>query len=95
MTVVFALLAALAGYALLSKWSSHLDAAERFGVSGLAGLGFAGLVTLLLGLLPNGLAFALWTIANLLPRARSHHRWYREKFPEYPPERRALVPGLF
>jgi steroid 5-alpha-reductase/3-oxo-5-alpha-steroid 4-dehydrogenase 1 len=42
-----------------------------------------------------GLVFALWTIANLLPRARSHHLWYREKFPDYPAERRALVPGLF
>ena len=42
-----------------------------------------------------GLAFALWTIANLLPRALSHHRWYREKFPDYPAERKALVPGLF
>jgi len=42
-----------------------------------------------------GLVFALWTIANLLPRARSHHLWYREKFADYPPERRALVPGLF
>ncbi|UQA60789.1 DUF1295 domain-containing protein [Polyangium aurulentum] len=42
-----------------------------------------------------GLVFALWTVANLLPRARSHHRWYRDKFPDYPSERRALVPGLF
>lgn len=42
-----------------------------------------------------GLAFFLWTAANLVPRARSNHRWYREKFPDYPPERRALVPRLF
>lgn len=41
-----------------------------------------------------GLSFAVWTIANLLPRALAHHRWYRERFPDYPPERRALVPGL-
>jgi|SRR5580704_5518639 3-oxo-5-alpha-steroid 4-dehydrogenase 1 len=40
------------------------------------------------------LAFAAWTIANLLPRAVSHHRWYREKFPDYPAERRALIPYL-
>jgi protein-S-isoprenylcysteine O-methyltransferase Ste14 len=42
-----------------------------------------------------GLAFALFTMANLVPRARSNHRWYRERFEAYPPERRALVPGLF
>lgn len=42
-----------------------------------------------------GLAFAAWTVANLIPRARSHHRWYREHFSDYPPERKALVPGLW
>mgnify|MGYP000627919977 CR=1 FL=1 len=42
-----------------------------------------------------GLAFALWTAANLVPRARSHHAWYREHFPDYPPERKALVPWLW
>lgn len=41
-----------------------------------------------------GLVFALWTTANLLPRAVAHHRWYREKFADYPPERRALIPFL-
>jgi protein-S-isoprenylcysteine O-methyltransferase Ste14 len=42
-----------------------------------------------------GLAFAIWTIANLAPRAWFHHRWYREHFPDYPPERKALIPGLW
>ena len=41
-----------------------------------------------------GLAFALWTAANLIPRALWRHRWYRERFPGYPPRRRALIPGL-
>jgi protein-S-isoprenylcysteine O-methyltransferase Ste14 len=42
-----------------------------------------------------GLAFTVFTFANLAPRALSHHRWYRATFPDYPPERRALVPGLW
>lgn len=41
-----------------------------------------------------GLAFAAWTAANLVPRALAHHRWYRERFADYPPGRRALVPWL-
>ena len=41
-----------------------------------------------------GLAFALYTAANLLPRAVAHHRWYRRQFPDYPAGRRALIPGL-
>ena len=39
-----------------------------------------------------GLAFAVYTVANLAPRAVSHHRWYRSRFPDYPRERRALIP---
>lgn len=39
-----------------------------------------------------GLAFAVWTFANLAPRARSHHAWYFAIFPEYPKERKALIP---
>jgi protein-S-isoprenylcysteine O-methyltransferase Ste14 len=43
---------------------------------------------------PGGLVFALWTAANLVPRAIHHHRWYRRQFPDYPPARRAVVPFL-
>jgi 3-oxo-5-alpha-steroid 4-dehydrogenase 1 len=43
----------------------------------------------------SGLAFALWTAANLVPRARSNHMWYRQQFPEYPEERKALIPGVW
>ncbi|GAA1794716.1 3-oxo-5-alpha-steroid 4-dehydrogenase [Luedemannella flava] len=43
---------------------------------------------------PAGLAFAVYTAANLAPRAVSNHRWYRERFPDYPPQRRALIPFL-
>lgn len=41
---------------------------------------------------PAAAAFAIWTAANLIPRALSHHRWYRERFPEYPHDRKALIP---
>jgi hypothetical protein len=43
---------------------------------------------------PGGLLFALWTAANLVPRAIHHHRWYRARFPDYPRSRRAIVPFL-
>jgi 3-oxo-5-alpha-steroid 4-dehydrogenase 1 len=42
-----------------------------------------------------GLAFAVWTAANLAPRAQSHHRWYHESFADYPDERKALLPRLW
>ena len=41
-----------------------------------------------------GLAFATYTAANLGPRAIANHRWYRQAFPDYPRNRRALIPGL-
>jgi protein-S-isoprenylcysteine O-methyltransferase Ste14 len=43
----------------------------------------------------SGLAFAAWTAANLAPRARANHRWYVETMPDYPDERKALVPGVW
>ena len=43
---------------------------------------------------PAGLAFFAYAVANLAPRALSHHRWYRERFDDYPPERKALIPGV-
>jgi 3-oxo-5-alpha-steroid 4-dehydrogenase 1 len=39
-----------------------------------------------------GWAFVVFTAANLIPRALAHHRWYREKFPDYPPWRKAVIP---
>ena len=41
-----------------------------------------------------GLAFAVFTAANLIPRAVSHHNWYRRTFPSYPRRRRAIIPYL-
>lgn len=42
-----------------------------------------------------GLAFAVWTFGNLGPRARSHLQWYRKTFPDYPRERKAILPYLW
>jgi hypothetical protein len=39
-----------------------------------------------------GLAFAVWTTANLVPRARANHAWYKNTFDDYPAERKALLP---
>ena len=42
-----------------------------------------------------GLVFAIWTFANLAPRARSNHLWYLKTFPEYPKNRKALIPFIY
>lgn len=39
-----------------------------------------------------GLAFAIWTLVNLMPRALHHHKWYQATFPDYPADRKALIP---
>ena len=44
---------------------------------------------------PAGLAFVVWSFANLVPRARTNHQWYLERFPDYPKERRAILPWLY
>lgn len=51
-----------------------------------------------------GFAIATWSLgamfvltisaANLIPRAMQTHQWYKEKFPDYPKERKALIPFL-
>jgi 3-oxo-5-alpha-steroid 4-dehydrogenase 1 len=41
------------------------------------------------------LLFAFWTIANLAPRARSHHRHCLETIAGYPRQRKALVPRIW
>lgn len=41
-----------------------------------------------------GLSFAVFAAANLAPRAFSNHAWYKQKFPDYPKERRALLPFI-
>lgn len=40
-------------------------------------------------------SFAIFTMANLIPRAVAHHQWYLEKFRgEYPRDRYAVIPFL-
>lgn len=41
-----------------------------------------------------GLAFFLATLANLVPRAVAHREWYKNKFPDFPRDRKAVVPYL-
>lgn len=41
-----------------------------------------------------GLSFALYTGSNLIPRALANHKWYQEKFPEYPEDRKAIIPKV-
>ena len=41
-----------------------------------------------------GVSFAVWTIANLLPRAMDHHKWYKGHFEDYPKNRKAVIPYL-
>ena len=43
----------------------------------------------------GGLAFLLFTCANLVPRARSNHQWYVETFRDYPSRRKVLIPSIY
>ena len=40
------------------------------------------------------LSFAIWSFANLVPRAVDHHKWYRSHFKDYPEKRKAVFPGI-
>lgn len=39
-------------------------------------------------------SFLVWTLANLIPRALSHHKWYKQHFSDYPVQRKAIFPYL-
>lgn len=41
------------------------------------------------------LTFAVWTYANLVPRAKNHHDWYKKHFEDYPDERKIVFPFIF
>jgi protein-S-isoprenylcysteine O-methyltransferase Ste14 len=41
------------------------------------------------------LLFVLWTMANLIPRAKAYNNWYRLKFEgEYPNNKKAIIPYI-
>ena len=42
-----------------------------------------------------GLAFAVWALANLVPRSQSNHQWYIKYFEEYPKDRKILIPKIW
>jgi len=49
------------------------------------------------GIMINSLSaysFPIWTVVNLLPRALDHHKWYLQKFHDYPKERKAVLPFI-
>ncbi|RHY76156.1 hypothetical protein DYB38_012325 [Aphanomyces astaci] len=42
-----------------------------------------------------GLSFMIWTWANLVPRAASHHAWCVNEFKDYPKNRRRIIPFVY
>tara|TARA_B100000131_G_scaffold287326_1_gene297857 strand:+ start:2409 stop:3155 length:747 start_codon:yes stop_codon:yes gene_type:complete len=44
---------------------------------------------------PAGLVFLIWTMANLIPRAKSNHEWSIENIEGYPKDRKRIIPYLY
>ena len=44
---------------------------------------------------PAGLVFFVWTLANLIPRAKSNHEWCLENIKGYPVDRKRIVPYIY
>ena len=42
-----------------------------------------------------GLIFFIWTVANLLPRSRATHIWYKKTFKNYPDNRKIVIPFIY
>lgn len=78
------------GYQIPRKWLfEYISCPNHFGEI-VEWIGFA----IVAWTLP-AMTFAIWTFCNLVPRALNHHDWYREKFEEYPKNRKAVFPFLF
>ncbi|KAH9117881.1 hypothetical protein LEN26_012386 [Aphanomyces euteiches] len=43
----------------------------------------------------TAVTFMVWTWANLVPRAASHHAWYEKEFKDYPRNRRIILPWIY
>lgn len=41
------------------------------------------------------LSFMVWTGANLIPRARNHYDWYKRTFPDFPKNRKVVIPFIY
>lgn len=41
------------------------------------------------------LTFMVWTFANLVPRAKNHHDWYKKQFQDYPESRKIIFPFIY
>ena len=44
---------------------------------------------------PAGLVFFIWTMANLIPRAKSNHEWCLKNIEGYPTDRKKVIPFLY
>lgn len=77
------------GYAIpRGRWFEMISCPNHFGEI-LEWTGFA-----LVANVTGPWLFVIWTAANLIPRALSHHHWYHENFPNYPKQRKAIFPYL-
>lgn len=74
-------------YVIPKKWLFNFISCPNLFGELIEWLGFA----LLCWNLP-ALGFFIWTAANLIPRALSHHKWYKKTFTEYPTNRKAIIP---
>jgi hypothetical protein len=77
------------GYFIPTHWLYRRVSCPNFGGELMEWTGFAVMTWSL-----PGLSFAIWTAANLIPRALHHHRWYKAKFVDYPKNRKAVIPGI-
>jgi 3-oxo-5-alpha-steroid 4-dehydrogenase 1 len=77
------------GYAIPSEGLFRYISCPNFLGEIIEWIGFA-----LMSWSPAALAFALWTLINLVPRALDHHKWYKEKFDNYPLKRKAIIPFI-